>query len=162
MNTMVSKIKAIAVSGFTAAILDIAGAIITYAFVLGLTTPQRVLQSVAAGALGKKSFSGGWNTALAGLALHTLIAFIFAAFYCLIYPYWTRIFKNTFVAGFVYGCLVWSIMNFGVLPIATGKPFVFNMKFFLIGIGLIIFLVGIPIAIITRKILQGSGRDHRP
>lgn len=138
-------------AGLTAAVLDITGAIIVYAGILNLTTAQKVLQSVAAGALGKSAFSGGWSTALAGLAFHTFIALCFAAFYLFIRPYWKKIFANKWIAGIVYGCLVWAIMNLVVLRITSGKPFVFNWKFFLYGIGLIIFMVGVPISLITEK-----------
>ncbi|MBC7936129.1 MAG: DUF1440 domain-containing protein [Rhizobacter sp.] len=146
-----NSIKTIFTAGLTAAILDIAGAIIVYAFILDISTAQKVLQSVAAGALGKPAFTGGWSTAIAGLGFHTLIALCFAAFHYIIYPYWKKVFTNAWVAGFIYGCVVWGVMNLIVLPVISGKPFVFNLKFFLYGIGLIIFLVGIPISLITDK-----------
>ncbi len=143
--------QTILVAGLTAAALDIIGAIVVYAFILDITTVQKVLQSVAAGALGKAAFTWGWTTALIGLAFHTLIALIFAAFFYIIYPYWKKVFSNKWIAGFVYGCCVWAVMNLIVLRITSGKPFVFNLKFFLYGIGLIIFMVGIPISLITEK-----------
>ena len=49
---------------------------------------QRILQSVAAGLLGKASFSGGWGTALRGLALHYFIAMCMAFAYCLVAQRW--------------------------------------------------------------------------
>ena len=150
-----NSIKTIFTAGLTAAILDITGAIIVYAFILHVSTAQKVLQSVAAGALGNAAFKGGWPTAIAGLAFHTLIALCFAAFYYIIYPYWKKIFTNKWVAGFIYGCAVWVVMNLIVLPVVSGKPFAFNLKFFLYGIGLIIFMVGIPISIITDKMRRG-------
>lgn len=146
-----NSITTILAAGLTAAALDIIGAIVVYALVLDVTTAQKVLQSVAAGALGKAAFSGGWATAMAGLAFHTLIALIFAAFFYLIYPYSKKIFANKWVSGFVYGCCVWAVMNLIVLRIISGKPFVFNLTFFLYGIGLIIFMVGIPISLITER-----------
>lgn len=146
-----NKLQTILSAGATAGILDITGAIIVYALILGVTTTQRVLQSVAAGALGKEAYDGGWNTALAGLGFHFLIAFIFAAIFLLIYPAWKKWFHSPWIGGIVYGIIVWCIMNLGVLPVATGKPFSFNLKYFLYGIGLIIFMVGIPISVITYK-----------
>lgn len=151
-----NSIKTIFAAGLTAAALDITGAIVVYAVILDVTTAQKVLQSVAAGALGKSAFTGGWATALAGLGFHTLIALIFAAFFYIIYPYWKKIFTNKWVAGFVYGCCVWAVMNLIVLRVTSGKPFVFNLKFFLYGIGLIIFMVGIPISLITEKMRKSQ------
>jgi uncharacterized membrane protein YagU involved in acid resistance len=147
-----NNIRTILTAGIIAAILDITGAIIVYAVILNVTTAQKLLQSVAAGALGKSAREGGWSTALIGLALHTFIAVCFAAFYFLIRPYWKKIFANKWISGIVYGCLVWCIMNIIVLPMATGNPFQFKLnQFFFYGIGLIIFMVGIPISLITEK-----------
>lgn len=146
-----SKTKTVFAAGLTAAVLDITGAIIVYAYLLQVTTTQKLLQSVAAGALGKSSYSGGWQTALLGLVFHTMIALSFAGFYMLIYHYWTRLFSNTFIAGFIYGSLVWCVMNLLVLPVVVGKEFIFNAKYFYWGIGLIIFCVGVPIALITGR-----------
>lgn len=147
-----NSIKTISSAGLTAAALDILGAIIVYAVILDVTTSQKVLQSVAAGALGKSAFDGGWSTAWIGLAFHTFIALCWATLYYFIYPSWVKIFTNPWIAGIVYGALVWAFMNFVVLRITSGKPYVFNLKFFLYSIGLIIFMVGIPIAVITEKL----------
>lgn len=146
-----NNIRTIFAAGLTAAVLDIIGAMIVYAVILNVTTAQKVLQSVAAGALGKSAYQGGWATAMAGLAFHVMIALCFAAFYYFIYPHWTKMFSNKWIAGIIYGCCVWTIMNLLVVPIATGKAFAFNPEIFLYGIGLIIFMVGIPISIITNK-----------
>ncbi len=146
-----NKLQTIFSAGTTAGILDITGAILVYAFVLGITTTQKVLQSVAAGALGKEAYQGGWNTALAGLGFHFVIAFIFAAIFVIIYPTWKKWFTNPWIGGIAYGIIVWCIMNLVVVPTATGKAFKFNLEYFLWGIGLIIFLVGIPISVITHK-----------
>ena len=143
--------RTVFIAGLTAAALDITGAIVVYAYLLQVTTTQKLLQSVAAGALGKSSYAGGWQTAALGLLFHTLIALSFAGFYMLIYRYWTKLFSNTFLAGFIYGCFVWCVMNLLVLPVIVGKEFVFNAKYFFWGIGLIIFCVGVPIGLITGK-----------
>ena len=146
-----TKTRTIFIAGLTAAALDITGAIIVYAYLLRVTTIQKLLQSVAAGALGKSSYSGGWQTAILGLLFHTLIALSFAGFYMLIYRYWTRLFSHNFIAGVIYRSFVWCVMNLLVLPVVVGKEFIFNAKYFFWGMGLIIFCVGVPIALITGK-----------
>ena len=149
------KVQTIFAAGIVAAVLDITGAILLYAVILNLSTAQKILQSVAAGAMGTAAKEGGWTTALIGLALHTFIALCFAALYYMIYPYWKKIVRNKWLAGILFGCLVWMIMNWAVVPIATGKAFDFKAfqfnQFFCYSIGLIIFMVGIPIALITEK-----------
>lgn len=156
------SIRTILSAGITAALLDMSGAIIVYVFLLKLTSIQRILQTVAAGALGKSAYGESWATALAGLAFHTVIALCFAAVYYVIYPLWSKVFPNKWLAGAVYGCVVWAIMNIAVLPLVTGKPFHFQTdQFFFYSIGLIIFMVGIPISLITSKGRSTPGTSGR-
>jgi uncharacterized membrane protein YagU involved in acid resistance len=146
------KLKTILTAGFVAGLLDIAGAIFVYAYLLAVSTPQKILQSVAAGALGKQAArDGGWNTAMIGLGFHFLIALIFATFFMLLFPLWKRLFANRWLGGIVYGVLVWCVMNLAVLPIVMEKAYVFNLKNFLYGLSLIILMVGIPISLVTHK-----------
>jgi len=144
------KINTALVAGLTAAVLDMTGAIVVYSLILKLRSAQWIMQSVAAGAYGKKAFEGGRPMAFAGLAFHFFIALCFAFFYMLIYPYWKKFFNNPMIAGLCYGCIVWSVMNLIVLPI-TGKPAHFDPKYTLISLLIIIVCVGLPIAIITDK-----------
>ncbi|MEO6537935.1 MAG: hypothetical protein ABIT07_06230 [Ferruginibacter sp.] len=155
--TVSKKIKTALAAGLTAAALDISGATIVYVFILQrLPTIERLLQSVAAGAFGKKAYDGGWTMALAGLALHTCIALIFAIFYIIIYPYYKKIIVNRWVSGFFYGIFAWCIMNLVILPAVGVHRSPFEFKYFLIGISLIIFMVGIPIALITDKFFKNQ------
>jgi uncharacterized membrane protein YagU involved in acid resistance len=153
------KSSTILTAGLVAAFLDITSVIIIYTLIIPVTTAERILQSVAAGAFGKAAYEGGWNMALAGLLFHTFVALVFAAFYMLIYPYWKKFFNNPAVAGFFYGICVWCVMNLLVLPLISGKMTPFNWQPFLIGIGLIIFMVGIPIALITERYYRTRQRS---
>jgi len=148
---MNEKLKIIFRAGLIAGLLDIIAAIVVYVLLLGLTSVKKILQTIASGAFGKNAYSGGWATAFAGLAFHFLIAIIFAGFYLLIYPYWKRFFGNPVIAGLCYGLVVWSIMNFIVLPVATGSMGNFDLKMISISIALIVLCIGIPISIITDK-----------
>ena len=151
-----NSIPTILTAGLTAALLDIAGAIVVYVYLLKITSTEKVLQSVAAGALGSRAYEGGWNTALAGLAFHCLIALAFAAAYYIAYPLWTKIFSHPYAAGFFYGIVIWCIMNLLVVPVATGKAFVFRLPYFLYGAGLVIFMAGLPIALVTHKMRRNA------
>src|SRR5260221_11499697 len=71
--------KAIAMAGLACGVLDITAALVVDGS-MGLK-PLRLLQGVAAGALGPKSFQGGVATAVLGFALHFVIAFGAAAGY---------------------------------------------------------------------------------
>ena len=60
-------------AGSLCGVLDITAAFVTWA--LKGIMPARILQGIAAGLLGLKSFDGGMPTAALGLAFHFLIAF---------------------------------------------------------------------------------------
>ena len=59
--------------GLTVGVLDILDAFIFFGF--RGAAPIRILQSIAAGLLGRSSFQGGVATAALGLCLHFVIAF---------------------------------------------------------------------------------------
>lgn len=146
------KIKTAFIAGLVAAALDISGAIIVFSFMIKLASPEKILQSVAAGALGKEAYNGGWQTALAGLGFHTFIAVCFAFFYVLIYPNVKKIISNSLLAGIIYGCFVWAVMNIVVLKMFLGKPL--TPKFILPNLIVLIIMVGIPISLITDHYLK--------
>ena len=69
--------SAILRAGLLCGILDITAAFVTWA-IKGVK-PVRILQGIASGLLGAKSFQGGWGTAALGGMFHFLIAFTAAA-----------------------------------------------------------------------------------
>ena len=149
---MKSKSGTIFLSGLIAGTLDILAAVIIYAVVLEKTTAIKILQSIASGVFKKEAYTGGPHMAWYGLGLHYLIAFIFAWFYFIIYPYLPFLKKNVILSGILYGIFVWIIMNFIVLPIVfpllPEKHFDFPL---LLSILILIVCIGLPIASITRK-----------
>jgi len=149
---MKSKSGTIFLSGLIAGTLDILAAVIIYAVVLEKTTAIKILQSIASGVFKKEAYTGGPIMAWYGLGLHYLIAFIFAWFYFIIYPYLPFLKKNVILSGILYGIFVWIIMNLIVLPIVfpllPEKHFDFPL---LLSILILIVCIGPPIASITRK-----------
>ena len=149
---MKSKSGTIFLSGLIAGTLDILAAVIIYAVVLEKTTAIKILQSIASGVFKKEAYTGGPIMAWYGLGLHYLIAFIFAWFYFIIYPYLPFLKKNVILSGILYGIFVWIIMNLIVLPIVfpllPEKHFDFPL---LLSILILIVSIGLPIASITRK-----------
>ena len=149
---MKSKSGTIFLSGLIAGTLDILAVVIIYAVVLEKTTAIKILQSIASGVFKKEAYTGGPQMAWYGLGFHYLIAFIFAWFYFIIYPYLPFLKKNVILSGILYGILVWIIMNLIVLPIAfpllPEKHFDFPL---LLSILILIVCIGLPIASITRK-----------
>lgn len=149
---MKSKSGTIFLSGLIAGTLDILAAVIIYAVVLEKTTAIKILQSIASGVFKKEAYTGGSQMAWLGLGLHYLIAFIFAWFYFIVYPYFPFLKKNLILSGALYGIFVWIVMNLIVLPITfpllPEKHFDFPL---ILSILILIFCIGFPIASVTRK-----------
>jgi hypothetical protein len=143
------NLRALALGTLTVAILDIAEVLVFYA-VRGVS-PLRILQAVAAGALGRAAFTGGMQSAVIGLLLHTFIAFVVVLVYHLAATRFPVLTRRAILCGALYGLLVYAFMNFVVLPLsASGSP---NLTSWLIvanGLFAHVFCVGIPAAISTR------------
>ena len=152
---MNSKLKAILAAGIVAGSSDILAAVIVFPFILGAGTPESVLQSVAGGVHGKATFSGGWNTALAGLFIHFCIAFIWAGIFVLLYNNFKKIISNKIILGIIYGCMVWLIMNYVVMPVSAYHHVTkWNWKFSPINLLIIIVCVGLPISLVADAIFE--------
>ena len=76
-------------AGLLCGILDISAAFLTWA-PKGVP-PEMLLQAIASGLLGEKSFDGGWETAALGGALHFLIAFLGS---CRVLRSWEPVFEE--------------------------------------------------------------------
>jgi uncharacterized membrane protein YagU involved in acid resistance len=140
-------IAAIVAGGFTAGVLDIASAI--FAWLPRGVSPQRILQSVASGALGADAFQGGWSTALAGLGFHFLIAFTAAAVFYMASRKIDFLTRHPIWSGLAYGEVVYLFMNFAVIPLsAIGKVpgFVIPQSLITGPLGHLVF-VGLPISL---------------
>src|SRR6202011_4587543 len=106
-------LRTIVVAWLIAGILDI-----TSAFVIaGLkgTVSIRMLQGIASGLLGARSFEGGLLTAGLGLAIHFFIAFTAATLFYLISGKFSFLIEHAIVAGFLYGIVVYLFMYWVVI-----------------------------------------------
>ncbi|MCF0069838.1 DUF1440 domain-containing protein [Dyadobacter sp. CY261] len=134
--------------------LDILAAFLVYAVILEKTSPARILMSISSGIFGKAAYSGGTPMIITGLLLHFVIAFIFTVFYYLILPGLAFLRKRKLLSGVLYGIFIWLVMNLGVLQIVfKGMPMP-DPNAALIGMGIVIVAVGIPIS----YIVSASGR----
>ena len=137
-------------AGLIAGTLDLTGACVVSWLRAGVT-PVRVFQSVASGLYGSASFTGGAKTAVLGVVLHFIIATTAAAVYYLASRRLRFLINQTIIAGVLYGVVVYLFMNFVVLPLSavTRRPVPLSGR--IIGMSIIIFCVGLPIAIIVRR-----------
>lgn len=135
--------------GVAAALLDITLAMSFWWFYNG-ASPQVILQSIAAGLLGKDSFAGGLGTAALGGFLHLFIACVMAAVYYLGCLRWPVLYRRPVFFGAVYGVVLYLAMSYVVLPLSKASPLPFIPSWFLASVLSHVVLVGIPIALVAR------------
>lgn len=144
---------AILVGGSIAGALDIAYAI-SFSVLRG-GSATGLLQTVASGLLGASSYDGGTATAALGLALHFLLALLFAAAFFLSARRVPVLVRRAVPFGVLYGLVVFAIMKFIVLPLSA---FPHPIRFSLLATGTDLlshmFFVGLPIALATRAALS--------
>jgi uncharacterized membrane protein YagU involved in acid resistance len=137
--------------GLVAGLLDISDAIITWG--LQGVPAGRILQSVASGLLGRASYTGGFATMALGTFLHFLIAAAAAATYVAASTKLPLLVRRAVPCGIAFGVAVYLFMNYLVLPLSAfpGRSSAFSLSAFLHGVIGHAFLVGLPIALLTRK-----------
>ena len=150
-----NPLKTILIAGLTAGALDI-----TYAFIIwGLrgVTPIRIGQSIASGLLGREAAVGGGTAmGMLGLLLHFILATIIAAIYYGAARNMRLLVERAVPCGIAYGLVTYGVMNYVVMPLsaigAVGDSGPAYIR--VTGILVHMFLVGLPIALITRKGLR--------
>ena len=147
--------RAILAGGLVAGALDITYAIVLW-WLRANVSPTRILQSVAAGLLGKASYEGGAGTAILGLAVHFFNALVIAAIFVGASRLWPVIARRATVFGPLYGIGVYLVMNYVVIPLSAfprrgggGPPPVV----WITGVLVHMFLIGLPIALAARRTL---------
>lgn len=143
--------KAILWGGLVCGGLDITAAFVVYGF-FGLR-PVRLLQGIAAGLLGPRSFEGGLPTAALGLFFQFFIAFSVATVYCLASGWLPVLLRRAIVCGALYGVVVYFFMNRIVVPLSAARKYPFSLRMMVIGVIIHIFCVGLPVAIAARRFL---------
>jgi hypothetical protein len=129
--------------------LDIAYACLFWGIKANVSV-ERIFQSIAAGILGKSSFDGGAPTAALGLGLHLLIATSMATAYYIAGRRWPLLWQRPILCGAIYGLLLYCFMNFVVLPLSAAGPASRNQLWVALSIIVHMFLIGVPIAVLTR------------
>ena len=80
---------------------------------------QRILQSIAAGLLGRASFDGGVRSAALGALLHYTIAMAMAFGYALPAYCHAALRRHPWRYGTLYGVLLYALMNLVVVPLSA-------------------------------------------
>jgi uncharacterized membrane protein YagU involved in acid resistance len=144
-----TALPAILWGGLICGMLDITAALVVYGFFGAKPIP--LLQGIAAGLLGSRSFSGGVSTAALGLLCHFFIAFSAAMVFFIVSRGLPFIVNHAIISGALYGVVVYFFMNRIVVPLSAARKFPFSFKMMVIGITIHIFCVGLPIALVARR-----------
>ncbi|MDR0183336.1 hypothetical protein [Lysobacter arvi] len=123
---------------------------------------QRILQSIAAGALGRAAFAGGWTTALLGLSLHCLIAAAMGLAYAFAARDVPALRDRPWRYGALYGLVLYAFMNFVVVPLsASPRGGALPMSWVAWSVVAHVVLVGWPCAWFARRGWDGRWRTSR-
>ena len=149
-----NPVLAIFVGGLLCGIGDIAFAIIYYGY-MGKVKPgtMRVLQSVAAGLIGRDAaIAGGVRTAALGLLCHFIVAFCAAAAYFIVSRALKFMTSQAFICGLLYGVVVFVIMTWLVVPhTARDSPPPAITTDLIVPVVGHMLLVGLPIALAVKR-----------
>jgi hypothetical protein len=119
-NNVSGTTRAILIGGAASGVLDILYAFVVYGPLSYGLTPVQVLQSVAAGWIGRDaSRAGGLTTAALGLATHFMIAMIMAAVFVAVATRVKTLTAEPIVSGLFYGLVLYVVMNYIVVPLSA-------------------------------------------
>jgi uncharacterized membrane protein YagU involved in acid resistance len=136
-------------AGIAAGILDITAAFVSWA-PRGIR-PVQILRGIASGLLGPKSFYGGWQTALLGVALHFLIAFSAAGVFYGASRKLIFLRRRPILSGVLYGIVVYLFMYWVVMPLSAYHKPPFSISATIIAIVTHIVCVGLPISLVVGR-----------
>jgi hypothetical protein len=147
-------VRALLLGAATAGVLDLLDAFVFFG--LRGAAPLRILQSIAAGVLGRASFQGGLGSAALGFVLHFVIALLIVATYfaaARLLPFLNR---RPFLSGPLFGLGAYFVMNYVVVPLSAVGPSPHATGAVLVN-GLLIhaFGVGLPAALFARAAFTG-------
>jgi uncharacterized membrane protein YagU involved in acid resistance len=131
--------------------LDLADALLFFGL-RAHVTPQRLLQNIASGLLGKSAFDGGLPIALLGLAMHYAIAAFWVVLFILAGQRMPWVFRRPIVAGAAYGLIVYVAMNYIAVPLSRVGPRPPQTGFNLINaVAALVLFIGIAVALINQR-----------
>lgn len=150
--------RALLYGGLAVGILDALDAIVFFGLRSG-ATPMRVFQGIASGLLGRSAMTGGWPTALLGIAIHFFIAFTIVLVFLLASRHLETLARHPIALGIVYGIAVYLVMNRVVIPLsAIGSTAWPPFPVLANGVLIHMFGVGLPSGLAARAMIRPPGR----
>jgi hypothetical protein len=142
---MKSKMITIILTGLLTGTLDALAAILANYKIKAAV----IFKFIASGLFGKAAFAGGAGMVLWGLCFHYFIAVSFTTVSFLIYPWFTGILKNKYLMALMFAIIIWLITNLVIIPLSKIGLQPMNFFLVLIGIGILVLTIGLPIIFIA-------------
>jgi uncharacterized membrane protein YagU involved in acid resistance len=147
MEDLTTTLEVISLAGLLSGILDLTA---TSTLVKTQGVPiERLLQTIASGALGPFAFQKGKKTAALGVFFHFFIAFSAALIYYAISRKMSALIDYPLFSGVVYGSTVHLLMSRIVVPLSAAPKRELSTKGFLTQLVIHILCVGLPIALVV-------------
>jgi uncharacterized membrane protein YagU involved in acid resistance len=128
---------------------------------LNQRSPIRMLQGIASGWLGRRSFDGGMATAALGLVTHFFIAFTAATVYWATSRRYPQLVRHAWRWGASYALVVYAVMYEIVIPLsAIHRHIPRTPQDYITQLLIHVFCVGLPIALTVRA--HTPRRDIEP
>jgi hypothetical protein len=144
-----SAVLAIGVGGLAAAALDLLQACLLFG--------HQIILVIAEGLVGDRGTQGGVFYYGLGVVLHVFIALTFAAFYYAVSRKLKFMTEYPLVCGLCYGAGVQLVMMLIVLPLcAFHQTDPISVKGMLVGLGVHMVVVGLPIAYAVRRFARNA------
>jgi hypothetical protein len=137
--------------GLAAGTLDITENLVFNSF--RAITPWRVFQYIASGLIGTRAFQIGWTSIFLGVFIHYAIAFSWTTIYYVaaIRCNVTVLTRRPVLSGLIFGLVVYSVMNFIVLPL-SGVPHpraAITLASRINAVLALLFCIGLPVSLLT-------------
>jgi hypothetical protein len=81
-----------------------------------------IFKYISSGFFGRAAFTGGTEMIVYGVLFHYFIALVFTAILFKTYPFFIGLLRNKIILAFVFGLLIFAIMNFIVVPYLSHIP----------------------------------------
>lgn len=136
--------------------------LITVPLMYRSVTPEIIMQSDAANALGAAAYHGGAYAVVLGTAMHVCVSLCWGILFALLAWRFSALVRMPILAGTIYGAIVMFLMWEVVVPLGRAPaafrplPHVVNLA-----VAHVLFF-GVPVALVTARRFEGSARAKAP
>lgn len=146
MDKTIDITRAAVIAGLVAGTIDIGAAAL-----INHVGPALILQGIASGLLGMKSYAGGAGTVTLGLVLQLAMSIAIAGIYAAAATRLAWLRTQPVIAGLAFGLGVFAVMNMIVVPLSAFAPKPAHISLIWLLLNVLAMLVfGVIVATIVR------------